>query len=43
MLKTNVIKRRWAITCKTPNGGGALITVDAESQDAALGRPLPAD
>jgi len=41
MLKTNVIKRTYAITCRMPDGGTAVATVEAESELAAVSKGLP--
>ncbi len=41
MLKTNVIKRTYVITCRMPAGGTAAAAVEAESKLAAVSKGLP--
>ena len=44
MLKTNVIKRTYVITCRMPAGGtaaAAAAAVEAESKLAAVSKGLP--
>lgn len=41
MLKTNVVKRTYSITCQNPGGDIVSVTVEAESEAAALDKGLP--